>query len=88
MQNIEQFVKERQEIKHLRTYLICLTFPKKIYGVSIIRFALQKTVHVDTRFSTDTGDILYYKNFEKARLKTCPTVARYNDTEHGVERLP
>ena len=40
MQNIEQFVRERQEMKPLQT---CeshlLTFPKKICG---IRFALQK----------------------------------------------
>ena len=55
MLNIEQFVKERQEIKPLRmrvSYFV--TFPKNIYGVSVIRFALQKTVHVDTRFSPDT----------------------------------
>ena len=41
MQNIEQFVRERQEIKPLQ---ICesyfLTFPKKRCGVSVIRFAL------------------------------------------------
>ena len=52
---IEQFLKERQEIKPSRTcvsYLFNFSF-KKIYGVSVIRFALQKTVRVDTRFSTD-----------------------------------
>ena len=56
MQNIEQFVKGRQKIKHLRT---CVSYflKKNIYGVSVIRFALQKTVHVDTRFSTDTDVI-------------------------------
>ena len=33
-------------------------FPKNIYGVSVIRFALQKTVHVDTTFSTYTDEEL------------------------------
>ena len=28
----------------------------QVYGVSVIRFALQKPVHVDTRFSTDTDE--------------------------------
>ena len=56
MQNIEQFVKERQEIKPLQTCeSYFLTFPKKICGVSVIRFALQKTIQVDTRFYQDTG---------------------------------
>ena len=51
MQNIEKFVKERQEIKPLHTCeSYFLTFPKKICGVSVIRFAFQKTVQVDTRF--------------------------------------
>ena len=58
MQNIKQFVKERQEIKSLQT---CeshfFTFPTKICGVSVIIFALQKTVQVDTRFYPDTGPI-------------------------------
>ena len=61
MQNIEQFVKERQEIKTLQT---CesnfLTFPKKICGVSVIRFALRKTVQVDTRFYQDTDELGTY----------------------------
>ena len=43
MQNIEQFVRERQEIKPLQTCeSYFLTFPKKICGVSVIRIALQK----------------------------------------------
>ena len=57
MQNIEQFVKERQEIKPLQTCeSYFLTFPKKIWGVSVIRFALQKTIYVDrpTTFYQDT----------------------------------
>ena len=58
MQNIEQFVKERQEITPLQTCeCYFLTFPKKICGVSVIRFALQKTVQVDTRFYPDTDDL-------------------------------
>ena len=61
MQYFKQFVKERQEIKPLRTCLpYCLTFPKNIWGVSVLRFALQKTFHVDTRFSPDTDDILVF----------------------------
>ena len=42
MQYIEQFVKLRQEIKPLRTSVsyFC-TFPRNVYGVSVIRFALQ-----------------------------------------------
>ena len=52
MQCIEQFVKLRQEIKPLRSCVPnFFTFLKNIYCVSVIRFALQKTVHVDTRFS-------------------------------------
>ena len=55
MQNIKQFVKERQEIKSLQT---CesnfFTFPTKLCSVSVKRFALQKTVQVDTRFYPDT----------------------------------
>ena len=58
MQNIKQFVKERREIESLQT---CeshfFTFPTKICGVSVIRFALQKTVQVDTRFYADTDEI-------------------------------
>ena len=54
MQNTEQFVKEIQEIKPLQTCeSYFLTFPKKICGVSVIRFALQKTIQVDTRFYQD-----------------------------------
>ena len=34
-------------------------FSKNILGVSVLRFALQKTVHVDTRFSPDTDVLLY-----------------------------
>ena len=34
--------------------ILFLDFQKIICGVSVIIFALQKTVHVDTRFSTDT----------------------------------
>ena len=57
MQNIEQFVRERQEIKPLQTCeSYFLTFPKKICVVSVIRFALQKTVQVDTRFYQDTDE--------------------------------
>ena len=57
MQIIEQFVKEIQEIKPLLTCeSYFLTFPKKICGVSVIRFALQKTIQVDTRFYPDTDD--------------------------------
>ena len=55
MQNIEQFVKERQEIKPLQTCeSYFLTFQKKKCGVSVIRFALEKTVQVDMRFHPDT----------------------------------
>ena len=53
MQNTEQFVKEIQEIKPLQTCESYLIFPKKICGVSVIRFALQKTIQVDTRFYQD-----------------------------------
>ena len=56
MQVIEQFVKEIKEIKPLQT---CASyffdfFNKKTCGVSVIRFALQKTVQVDTMFYQDT----------------------------------
>ena len=63
MQNIEQFVKERQEIKPLQIMCVSyfMTFPKNIYGVSVIRFAIKKTDHVDTWFSTDTNDIFLKK---------------------------
>ena len=58
MQNIEQFVKERQEIKPLQTCeSYFFTFPKKICCVSVIRFALQKTVQVDTAFYPDTDEM-------------------------------
>ena len=58
MQYIEQLVKERQEIKPLWPCVsYFLTIPKKnIYGVSVIRFASQKNVHIDTRFLTDTDE--------------------------------
>ena len=59
MQNIEPFVKERQEIKTLQTCeSYFLTFQELICGVLVIRFALQKTVQVDTRFYQDTDDLL------------------------------
>ena len=59
MPNIEPFVRERQEIKPLQTCeSYFLTFPKKICGVSVIRFALQKTVQVDMRFYKDTDEVL------------------------------
>ena len=60
MQYIEQFVKKRQEIKPFRKCVPFLTFPKNIYSVYLIRFALQKTAHVDTRFFTDTDDLFIY----------------------------
>ena len=57
--NIEQFVQERKEIKPLRTCVFYFWPLKKIIcGASVIIFALQKTVHVDTRFSTDTDALL------------------------------
>ena len=56
MQYIEQFVKERQDIKTLRTFVSYFLVLQKIY-VSVIKFALQETVHVDTRFSTDTDTL-------------------------------
>ena len=60
MQNIEQIVNGRQEIKSLHTSCesYFLTFPKKICGVSVIRSALQKIVQVDTRFYQDADGIL------------------------------
>ena len=58
MQNIEQFVKERQEIKPLQTCECYFYFSKKKCGVSVIRFGLQKTVQLDTRFYPDTDDRL------------------------------
>ena len=40
---LKQFVNEIQEIMPLRTCVsYFFTFPKKIYGVSVIRFALKK----------------------------------------------
>ena len=60
MQNIEQFVKERQEIYPLQTCeSYFFNFSKKICGVSVIRFPLRKTVQVDTRFYQDTDDIFF-----------------------------
>ena len=63
MQYIEQFVKEIQEIKPLRTcvqlYLICL-LPKNKRYLSNKNFICKKTVCIDTRFSTDTDDLLIY----------------------------
>ena len=54
MRYIEQFVNERQEIKPLRMCVsYFLTFQTNIisYGISVIRFALQKTtVYVDKVF--------------------------------------
>ena len=50
MRYIEQFVKERQEILPLRTRVsYFFTFPKNICGVSVVTFALQRTVHVYIR---------------------------------------
>ena len=58
MQNIEQFVKEIQEIKPLQTCeSYFFTFPKTICGVSVTRFPLQKSVQVDTRFYPDIDDL-------------------------------
>ena len=54
MQYYEQFVTEIQKIKPLRTCVsYYMTFPKHIYGVSVLRFVLQTNVDVDTRFSPD-----------------------------------
>ena len=63
MQNIEQFVEERQEIKPVQT---CESnfFTLKKCGVSVIRFALEKTIQVDTRFYPDTDEILCYDMLE------------------------
>ena len=56
MQNIKQFVKERQEIiKPLQTCESYFLTPKKICGVSVIRIALQKTVQVDTTIHSSTS---------------------------------
>ena len=67
MQIIEQFVKEIQEIKPLQTCeSYFLTFPKEICGVSVIRFALQKTIIVDTRFYPDTDALLSLASLTRA----------------------
>ena len=72
MQNTEQFVKERQEIKPLQSCeFFFLTFPRKICGVSIIRFALQKTVRVDTRFYQDADVCSEKKSDDLMRLQHC-----------------
>ena len=75
MQNIEQFVKERQEMKPLQTCeSYFLTFQEKICGVSVIIFALEKTVQVDTRFYEDTGEIgfrMHQLLIEPERLLEC-----------------
>ena len=60
MQYIEQFVEERQEIKPLRTcvsYYVTFQWNLHVYGVSVIRFALQQIFHVDTSFFTDTDSM-------------------------------
>ena len=57
MQNIEQFVNERQEISLYKLVNHIFLLFKKICGVSVIRFALQKTVQVDTRFYPDTDEL-------------------------------
>ena len=58
MQIIEQFVKERQEIKPLQTCeSYFLTFRKQMCSVSFITFALQKTVEM--RFYPDTNDLFH-----------------------------
>ena len=37
--------------------ILLFNFSKQnVYSVSVIRFGLQKNVHADTRFSTDTGE--------------------------------
>ena len=66
----EQFVKERQEIKSLQTCEshFFLTFPTEICDVSVIRFALQKIVKVDTRFYPDTDGLLFGVNGGYAEL--------------------
>ena len=72
MQNIEQFVRERQEIKLLQTCKsYFLTFPKKICGVSVIRIPLQKTVQVDTRFYQETDDICIHIHMNRYMYITC-----------------
>ena len=38
-------------------WILVLDYSKQICGVSVIRFALQKTVQVGTRFYQDTGDL-------------------------------
>ena len=43
--------------------ILFFTFPKNIYDASVISFALQKTVPVDTRFSTDTDAMLFVTSF-------------------------
>ena len=58
IQNIEQFVKERQEIKPKKLQTCesyFSTFPKK--NMRCMRFALQKTVQVDTSFYQDTDEM-------------------------------
>ena len=61
MLNIEQFVKERQEIKPLRTCeSYFFTVPKKYaIPVSLYKICLTKIVRVDTRFYLDTDEVLY-----------------------------
>ena len=50
-------VKERQLIKPLQTCESYFwTFPKNIFGVSVIRFFLQKHDQIDTRFYPDTDE--------------------------------
>ena len=58
MQNIEQFVKERQEMKPLQTCeSYFLTFPKQMRCLSY-KICLTKNVQVDTRFYQATDVIL------------------------------
>ena len=63
MQNIEHFVKERQEIKPLQTCeSYFLAFQQNCCRVSVIIFALQKTVQVDTMFYPDTDEMQMWNN--------------------------
>ena len=66
-------------------YLI-LDFSKNIlYDVSVIRFALQKTVHVDTRFSTDTDKFMVVNMLRKKIAIVCKVCAVSLPSETGVE---
>ena len=53
--------------------IIFFDFSKKIYNVSelykICLYNIKKTVHVDTRFSTDTDDWLFSLMFTKFKCE-------------------